>query len=126
MDDDLKKTSMSYEHSDFLKELIGEGYFKEKADAFHFFATYAILKELNITQEELNRGGRESNHYDSDREMYFPMHKAIKGMYPDTKFSHEYPIKLINALAAAGMDHGIKNFWNEKTKELDLKLFNFE
>jgi ribosome maturation protein Sdo1 len=117
---DLTKASITYEHKEFIDQIIDEGYFKETASAYNFFVSYALSLEIKITDNELEKR-RESNVDDADREKFQDIISAIKGLYIEERIRNLIPVRIMNALADTGIQIAINKFWNKNSKELNME-----
>ena len=126
--EDYKKAALKTFNHDFLNEIIAEGYFEDKVQAYIFFIAYGLSIDIKLTNDEIlapRDPENDTNLDDSDRDKFSDILNVIKGTYTDESLREMYPVRIMNALADKSINLIIDNHWDKKTKDLDLeKILN--
>jgi len=121
---DYKKAALKNSNHEFLIEIIKEGYFEDNVQAYIFFISYALSKDIKLTDDEIlvsRSDEKDTNLDDYDRKKFENILDVIRGVYIDDSIREKFPVRIMNGLADKSIDIIRDSFWNKKTKELDLK-----
>ena len=117
---DLTKASVTPDNKAFIDEIVNQGYFKDNINAYKFFISYGLSRELVPSDDDLSLN-RTEDLFDARVDIYLELQDVIKGIFPDEEIRKIIPIRLMNAVADLAIQNINKKYWNEDTKELDME-----